>query len=59
MNDASPLTLEADKYRQTGWEPAVKMYKEERSMRSVTKIVVKGAGCCLLPRALFSASGCE
>lgn len=43
MNDASPLTLEADKYRQTAWEPAAKMYKEERSMRSVTKIVVKGA----------------
>jgi len=43
MNHPSPLTLQDDNRRDSAWERAANYEKEERPMRSVSKIVVKGA----------------
>lgn len=43
MNHPSPLTIQDDNHRDSAWERAANYEKEERPMRSVRKIVVKGA----------------
>lgn len=43
MNLSSPLTIQDGSRRDSAWERAAKYEKEERPMRSVSKIVVKGA----------------
>lgn len=43
MSHPSPLTIQEDSHRDSAWERAADYEKEERPMRSVRKIVVKGA----------------
>lgn len=43
MNQLSPLSLAHDSCRDSAWERAADYVKQERQMRSVKKIVVKGA----------------
>ncbi|MGN7738633.1 GIN domain-containing protein [Pseudomonas sp. 22526] len=43
MTQSSPLTIPDDNRRDSAWERAANYEKEERLMRSVSKIVVKGA----------------
>jgi hypothetical protein len=43
MNHSSPLTLQNATHRDSAWERAASYEKEERPIRPVCKIVVKGA----------------
>lgn len=43
MRQTSPLTIQGDSHRDSAWERAANYEKKERPMRSVSKIVVKGA----------------
>jgi hypothetical protein len=43
MNHSSPLSIQDADHRDSAWERAANYEKEERPMRSVSKIVVKGA----------------
>lgn len=43
MNQSSPLTLQDATHRDSAWERATNYEKEERPIRPVRKIVVKGA----------------
>ena len=42
MNQSSPLTLQDANHRDSAWERAANYEKEERSIRPVRKIVIKG-----------------
>ncbi|WP_258230414.1 hypothetical protein [Pseudomonas protegens] len=43
MSGPSPLTIQDNSHSGSAWERASNYEKEERPMRSVSKIVVKGA----------------
>ncbi|CAI9898924.1 DUF2807 domain-containing protein [Pseudomonas aeruginosa] len=43
MSQTSPLTIQGDSHRDSAWERAANYKKNERPMRSVSKIMVNGA----------------